>query len=65
MADRSGLTLIGLLFATVTFTVMSITALVVAVHADENYTMENYAAPTLALDVKRGTAPYLNRRATE
>jgi|KBSMisStaDraftv2_1062788.scaffolds.fasta_scaffold1109543_1 hypothetical protein len=56
MADRSGLTLIGLLFATVTFTVMSITALVVAVHADENYTMESYAVPTLAVDVKRRTA---------
>jgi hypothetical protein len=44
MADRSGLRLIGFLFATVTIAVMSTTVLVVKGHADANYVIENSAA---------------------
>ena len=44
MADRNGLRLIGILFATVTFAVMSTTVVVVKGHADGNYVIENYAA---------------------
>jgi len=44
MADRSGLRLIGFLFATVTFAVMSTTILVVKGQADTNYLIENSPA---------------------
>jgi hypothetical protein len=44
MADRNGLRLIGILFATVTVAVMSTTILVVKVHANGNYAFENSAA---------------------
>jgi hypothetical protein len=44
VADRNGLRLIGILFATVTFAVMSTTILVVKGHADGNYLIENSAA---------------------
>jgi len=48
MADRSGLRLIGFLFATVTIAVMLTTVLVVKGHADANYVInyviENSAA---------------------
>jgi hypothetical protein len=44
MADRNGLRLIGLLFATVTIAVMSTTVLVVKGHVDANYLIENSAA---------------------
>jgi hypothetical protein len=44
VVDHNGLPLIGILFATVTFAVMSMTVLVVKGHADGNYVIENYAA---------------------
>ena len=44
MADRNGLRLIGILFATVTFAVMSTTVVVVKGHADGNYVIQNSAA---------------------
>jgi hypothetical protein len=44
MADRNGLRLIGILFATVTLAVMSTSVLVVKGHADGNYLIENSAA---------------------
>ena len=44
MADRSGLRLIGVLFATVTIAVMSTTVLVVKGRVDANYVIENSAA---------------------
>jgi hypothetical protein len=44
MADRNGLRLIGILFATVTFAVMSTSVLVVKFHADGNDVIENSAA---------------------
>ena len=40
MADRNGLRLIGILFATVTFAVMSTTALIVMDQADGTYAVE-------------------------
>ena len=43
MADRNGLKLIGILFATVTFAVMSPSVLVVKFHADGNDVIENTA----------------------
>jgi hypothetical protein len=44
MADRSGLRLIGFLFATLTIAVMSTTVLVVKGQADANYLIENSSA---------------------
>jgi hypothetical protein len=44
VADRNGLQLIGILFATVTFAVLSTTILIVKGHADGNYVIENSAA---------------------
>ena len=44
MADRSGLRLIGFLFATVTIAVMSTTVLVVKGQADANHLIENSSA---------------------
>ena len=44
-ADRNGLRLIGILFATLTFAVMSTTAFIVKVHADGSYAVEG-APPT-------------------
>jgi hypothetical protein len=44
VADRNGLRLIGILFATVTFAVMSTTVVVVKGHADGNYVIQNSAA---------------------
>jgi hypothetical protein len=47
MADRNGLRVIGILFATVTFAVMSTTVLVVKGHADGNYLIDTFAASIL------------------
>jgi hypothetical protein len=44
VADRNGLRLIGILFATVTFAVVSTSVLVVKGHPDGNYVIEDYAA---------------------
>ena len=44
MADRSGLRLIGFLFATVTIAVMSTTVLIVKGQADANHLIENSSA---------------------
>jgi hypothetical protein len=44
VADRDGLRLIGIVFATVTFAVMSTTIVVVNGHADGNYLIENSVA---------------------
>lgn len=44
MADRNWLKLIGFLFATMTFAVISTTVLVVKSHADGNYSFENSMA---------------------
>jgi hypothetical protein len=44
VADRNGLRLIGILFATVTFAVMSTTIVVVKGHAGGNYLIENSVA---------------------
>jgi hypothetical protein len=44
VADHNGLRLIGILFATVTFAVLSTTILVVKGHADGNYVIENSEA---------------------
>jgi len=41
MADRSGLKLVGFIFATVTMAVMLTTAMVVKTYADGVYTIEN------------------------
>jgi hypothetical protein len=41
MADRSGLKLVGFIFATVTLTVMLATGMVVKGYADGVYTLEN------------------------
>jgi hypothetical protein len=46
VADRNGLRLIGILFATVTFAVMSTTILVVKGHADGNFI--GNSAPSMA-----------------
>ena len=50
-ADRNGLTLIGILFATVTFAVMSTTAFIVKVHADGSYAVEG--APAAGLEIEK------------
>jgi hypothetical protein len=44
VADRDGLRLIGILFATVTFAVISTTILVVKGNAEGSYFIENSAA---------------------
>lgn len=46
MPDRAGLKFLGLLFASVTLSVMLTTALVVKGHADGRYTMEADADTT-------------------
>jgi hypothetical protein len=43
MADRTGLKLVGFIFATVTFAVMLMATMVVKGHADGSYSLE--AAP--------------------
>jgi hypothetical protein len=40
MADRSGLKLVGIIFATVTFAVMLTAVMVVKSYADGTYTLE-------------------------
>jgi hypothetical protein len=44
MADSSGLKLVGLIFASVTFAVMMTTTMVVKHYADGVYTLERTAA---------------------
>lgn len=43
MADRSGLKIVGFIFATVTVAVMLTTAMVVNTYADGGYTLESTA----------------------
>ena len=52
MADRSGLQLVGFIFATVTLSVMLIAGMVVKGYADGAYTMENTAVASLELTVR-------------
>lgn len=46
MADRSGLKLVGFIFATVTVAVMLTAAMVVSSYADSGYTIEIAQADT-------------------
>ena len=49
MADRSGLKLVGFIFATVTLSVMLVTGMVVKGYADGAYTMEIAVVASLQL----------------
>jgi hypothetical protein len=51
MADRSGLKLVGFIFATVTLSVMLVTGMVVKGYADGAYTLENTTIASRALTV--------------
>jgi hypothetical protein len=52
MADRRGLKLVGLLFATVTLAVMLVTCVVVTSHAGGAYSLESPRAEVLAVEVR-------------
>jgi hypothetical protein len=51
MADRSALQLVGLIFATITLSVMLVTGMVVKGYADGAYTLENTAIASQAVTV--------------
>jgi hypothetical protein len=51
MADRAGLKIVGLLFATVTLSVMLTAAFVVKGHADGRYTLDS--SRTVAVEFDR------------
>ena len=51
MADRSGLKLVGFIFATVTLSVMLVTGMVVKGYADGAYTLENTVVASRELTV--------------
>mgnify|MGYP007039598202 CR=1 FL=1 len=52
MADRSGLKLVGFIFATVTLSVMLVTGMVVKGYADGAYTLENTTVASRTLTVR-------------
>lgn len=52
MADRSGLKLVGFIFASVTLAVMLVTGVVVTSHADGAYSLENSQAADLAVSTR-------------
>jgi hypothetical protein len=51
MADRSGLQLVGFIFATITLSVMLVTGMVVKGYADGAYTLENNTVASIELTV--------------
>jgi hypothetical protein len=52
MADRSGLKLVGFIFATVTLAVMLMTGVVVTSYADGAYSLESSQAADLAVSTR-------------
>jgi hypothetical protein len=52
MADRSGLKLVGFIFATVTLAVMLVTCVVVTSHANGAYPLESPRAEALAVSIR-------------
>jgi hypothetical protein len=52
MADRSGLKLVGFIFATVTVAVMLVTGVVVTSYANGAYSLEDSRAADLAVSIR-------------
>ncbi len=52
MADRSGLKLVGFIFATVTLAVMLVTGVVVTSHANGAYSLESSRAEDQAASIR-------------
>jgi hypothetical protein len=52
MADRSGLKLVGFIFATVTLAVMLVTGVVVTSYANSAYSLESSQAADLAVSIR-------------